>query len=402
MADRTWWWLVHWVQGAEALLAHMDAPALFNRRALDKLVLQLTSSGMSASRVGATRSLSDVRMKAEAEASRNGSAAQLSGSGRPRSATRALRTRGNSSHRRPPQPREKRPIRTRPIATQQSMEVEAEASELTALLRCGNYSICVVRSDDLNRSNVGGIDRAHSDRQTRRPVSAPARDRIPVAATRQSRVVSCHGRVRLQGASSSSSEAQRTASSGSAQSRAYENPPPASDDECDSGSDETLDSDSVLADDELTDVPHSSSAPELRTRSKSSRRHRGFEGAEEELHSTLSGSRHARALTCPIPLSNDMRHQISSGPSSSRPSSAASNRRRRSRKKSSGARKTRALRRWVTEDQENARPVARENSRKMTLGRQTAAPPRPAGPPPGRSSSAIRSRAAAETMMAMR
>jgi hypothetical protein len=34
------------------------------------------------------------------------------------------------------------------------MEVEAEASELTALLRCGNYSICVVRSDDLNRSNV--------------------------------------------------------------------------------------------------------------------------------------------------------------------------------------------------------------------------------------------------------
>ena len=401
---------MHWLQGAGSTA--MDAPSLFNRRALDKLVLQLTSSGMSASRVGATRSLSDVRLEAAAEASRNDSAAQQrqrSGSGRI-AGTRAPRPRGSSSHQRPPRPREKRPKRIRPVATQQSVEAEAEASELTALLRCGNYSICVVRSDDLdNRSTVGEIDRAHADRRTRRPVSAPARDRILAAPTRQSRVTSWHGHVRSQ-SKARPSESQRTVSSVSAQSQAYENPPPASDDEFDFDSESRfdVDSDSLFADDELTDVPHSSSAPQLRTRLISPRwQHRDFEDTEEELNVTLSGSRNERPLTRSVLLSNDMPHQVLSGPCSSHPSSTASNRRRRSRSNSRDARKARSLRRWVaTEDQENVQPQARENSSnnssKTALGRRTAAPPRPPGPPPVRSSSAIRSRAAAETMLAMR
>ena len=362
----------------------MDAPALFNRTALDKLVMQLASSRVSASRVSATRSLSDVRTEAEAEASA-------------RSVTRA----------RPPRPRGRRPARTRPIATQQSVAAEAEASELTALLRCGDYSICVVRSDDLDRSSssgVGSVQRERSVRRTGRPVSAPARDRVTtgVSATRTNRVASWHGHTGSRTAGSSM-DAHRTVSSISAQSVAYENPPPSSSDESDSDTNSWLDSDSVFADDELTDVPHSSSAPELLAHPGwTSSQRRNFDDAQQQPSRALSRTHDARNPPHPLALSNGAWYQPSCRPSSSRPSSAACRRRRRSRKRSSDTRKARAIRRWVAaDDQENVQPVARVNHSKKTPG-QHVAPPRPAGPPPVRSSSAIRSRAAAEAMLAMR
>jgi hypothetical protein len=383
-------------------LLDMDAPALFNRGALDKLVLQLTSSRVSASSVRATRSLSDVRMQAEA---RHDS--------RPtRSSTPARRSRGDSSQRRPPRPREKRPKQTRPVATQQSIAAEAEASELTALLRCGNYSICVVRSDDLERSGLDkawrtrssstlsstlDVNRADTIRGAPRPVSAPARDRVPVAATRQSSFGSWHDHLDSRTAVRSSSRALRTISCSSAQSDGYDVPPPPSGDEIDSDGDLSVDSDSLFADDELTDVPHCLSAPELLSVSASSRwHHRGLDEAEEGLTRVSSKPHVSRSFL------NSFTQPLS-GPSSARRCSATSSHRGRSRKKSADARKARTIRRWVAaDDQENIPPVARLNSSEVGLGRQTAAPPRPAGPPPVRSSSAIRSRAAAEVMLAMR
>ena len=385
----------------------MDAQSLFNRNALDRLVLKLASDPERGG-LRAVRSLSDVgRTPARLQTA-------LVSSSAPEAAAPRRRHRRESpaaSGQLPPRPLTRKPQRLRPTGTQQPASAEAEASELTALLRCGNYSICVVRSEELDDRSRG----AHG--AARRPASAPARDRPPpppptTTKPRERRAVSWH--AKLTGAAAP----QRSVSSSTARSDAYD-PPPASPPRADAGwlaapylnddsSDDALsaaESDSVLADDELTDVPRSVSAPELaRSHSSSSSRSRSRRrGGEDELDERRLGSRGGVLVSRPASASSTNTQLSYSSRSSSNSTSRSRRRSReksRSRSSSSAVRKTRAIRRWVAAEDTENQPVGGAPFQKK-LG-VAGLPPRPAGPPPVRSSSEIRSRAVAEVMLAMR
>ena len=306
----------------------------------------------------------------------------------------------------PPRPRAARPQHTRPLVTRQPAAEEAEASELTALLRAGSFEILVRRTSS-EPIDDRSIERgAACGGAPPRPVSAPARERVPAhpssAPTRERRVASWHNQT----AWADPRRAERTVSS-TATSAAYERPPPSprperlatayADSDEESSDMSEIETDSVLADDELTDVPRTLSAPDVagrtcsRSRSSSSR-----SSGLSRSRSRSSSRRHGASGAWPLEEHLGNRGLLS------RPSSAASSansrrpyrerERERLRTESAGSKKTKATRQWVaSHDQENHRPQPQAALSKPPP------PPRPRGPPPSRSSSSIRRSAAAET-----
>ena len=299
----------------------------------------------------------------------------------------------------PPKPRTRRPGRARPVATRGSASEEAEASELTALLRSGAafFDSVLVRRDGKQAQGSGRLAR---------PASAPGRRTTSRGSADDSAARSASAPVPTTSALSAFSaqdyqfaqqpppspelaatlSRQRTASGASATSDAGQQQPPPSPLTRPSSAmdiDSEEESDGLLADDELTDAPTSRpSTASSRSRTRSSRSRTG----------SRTGSRPRSAVS--RSSSGSRRRGLST--------SSASNARRSSlpQKKEKRSRRRKSFRGSQSSPQlSKARPGSLRLPQRWLDGKENRAgarPPPPSGPKPERSSSSIRSAAAKE------
>ena len=297
----------------------------------------------------------------------------------------------------PPKPRTRRPGRARPVATRGSASEEAEASELTALLRSGAafFDSVLVRRDG-KQAQPGGLarpasapgrrttSRGSADDSAARSASAPVPTTSALSAFSAQDYQSFEQPPPSPELAAATLSRQRTASATSATSDAGQQQPPPSpltrpSSAMDIDSDE--ESDGLLADDELTDAPTSRpSTASSRSRTRSSRSRTG--SRPRSAVSRSSSGRRRRGLS------------TSSSASNARRSSLPQKKEKRSRRRKSfrGSQSSPQL--------SKARPGSLRLPQRWLDGKENRAgarpPPPPQGPKPERSSSSIRSAAAKE------